>query len=92
MSSMPGTDSISGTLTQANVTPAAGTSTIAGVAQAIEAGDACVNIHTAAYPLGELRGQLAVASTPEPATGGLLLVSLAGGAAFLLIRRRTQPS
>jgi hypothetical protein len=91
MSMMPATDSISGTLTQADVTPADGISTIAQVAQLIESGDAYVNIHTAAYPAGELRGQLAVSSstsTPEPATDGLMLVSLAGGAVIAWRSRR----
>ncbi len=93
MSALPASDTISGTLTQADVTPAAGISTIAGVAQAIQAGDAYVNIHTAQYPAGELRGQLAAAgmtSTPEPATAGLLGIALAGGIAFFSVRRRIQ--
>jgi CHRD domain len=86
---MPASDTISGTFTQADVTPADGISTIAEIAQAIEAGDAYINIHTALYPAGELRGQLAVspAAIPEPASAGLLVMgSLA--AAVLTFRRR----
>ncbi len=93
MSNMPATDTISGTLTQADVTPAGGISTIAQMAQAIESGDGYVNIHTAMYPNGELRGQLAVSSTatPEPATTGLMGLAIIGGA-FVLVRRRRQSS
>jgi hypothetical protein len=90
MTSMPASGTLSGTLTQADVTPANGISTIVQVAQLIEAGDAYVNIHTAQYPAGELRGQLAVttSTTPEPATTGLMALSLAGGALLLWRGRR----
>lgn len=90
MTTMPGTDSITGTLTQADVTPAGGINTIADVAAAIESGNAYVNIHTMMYPAGEVRGQLAVSSsaTPEPGTTGLALLALASGAAFAWRRRR----
>ena len=93
MSNMPANDTISGTLTQANVTPAGGVSTIAQVASAIESGDAYVNVHTAMYPAGEIRGQLAVSSTatPEPATTGLMGLAIAGGV-FALARRRKNSS
>ncbi len=90
MSTMPATDTISGTLTQADVTPADGISTIAEVAQAIEAGNAYVNIHTLQYPAGELRGQLAVSSTaiPEPAAMGLMMMGSLAAAALAFRRRR----
>jgi hypothetical protein len=89
MTTLPASDTISGTLTQADVTPADGISTVAQVAQAIEAGDAYVNIHTAQYPAGELRGQLVVSSAaiPEPATAGLMAMGLSA-AAWLAFRRR----
>jgi hypothetical protein len=92
MSPLPATDSISGTLSQTDVTPADGIGTVAQVALAIQAGDAYVNIHTGAHPAGELRGQLAVTSsaTPEPTTTGLLLLSLTGTAGFVFIRRRAR--
>ncbi len=90
MTTMPASDSISGTLTQADVTPANGVSTIAQVAQAIEYGGAYVNIHTAQYPAGELRGQLLVSSsaTPEPSTIGLMLIAGLGAGILVLRRRR----
>ncbi len=91
MTTMPGTDTISGTLTQANVMPAGAIHTIADVATAIENGQAYVNIHTAAYPNGELRGQLAASSTatPEPGTTGLMILALGSGVVFAVRKRRT---
>ena len=88
MSSLAATDSISGTLTAADVMPdsAAGIFTIADVARAIQDGNAYVNIHTAEYPAGELRGQLA--QTPEPASLGLTLLAASLLSGFLLLRRR----
>ncbi|HEX4167078.1 MAG TPA: CHRD domain-containing protein [Bryobacteraceae bacterium] len=82
---MPASNSISGTLTQPDATPANGISTIAQVDQAIETGNAYVNIHTAAYPNGELRGQLAVSSTaaPEPSSIGLMLAAVLGAGILL---------
>ena len=44
-----------------------------------------VNIHSNAFPLGEIRGQLLV---PEPATGALLGASLVGFGGALRTRRR----
>lgn len=87
MTTLPATDTISGTLTNADVTPAAGITTIAQVATAIADGNAYVNIHTVEYPGGELRGQLAIA--PEPGTAGLLAASLAAGL-FLVARFRRR--
>lgn len=84
---MPGTDTISGTLTNANVTGADGITTIAEVATAIEDGNAYVNVHTAANPGGELRGQLSIA--PEPGTAGLLVMALGAGL-FLAARFRPR--
>ncbi len=96
MSSMPASDTISGSLTAADFKPdpAGGINTIADVATAIEDGKAYVNVHTAQYPAGEIRGQLAVSSTatPEPATTGLMLLALAGGAVVFVRRRRSAAS
>jgi hypothetical protein len=52
--------SVSGTVTAADVvTPATGTApTFAEIVAAIRAGNAYANIHTKAYPAGEIRGQL----------------------------------
>jgi hypothetical protein len=52
--------SVSGTVTAADVvTPATGTTpTFAEIVGAIRAGNAYANIHTKAYPAGEIRGQL----------------------------------
>lgn len=92
---MPAADSLSGTLTAADFSadPTDGVNTIADVATAIEDGDAYVNIHTAEYPGGEIRGQLAVSNVPEPATTGLMLLALIGGASALTRKRRllTRP-
>ncbi len=91
MSTMPATNSITGTLTSADflADPSAGINTIADVATAIQDGNAYVNIHTKAYPAGELRGQLAVSSsaTPEPATTGLTALAMLAGAALFTRRR-----
>jgi hypothetical protein len=40
---------------------------------ALFSGDAYANIHDATFPGGEIRGRLV--ETPEPATGGLMLVA-----------------
>lgn len=85
---LPGTDSISGTLTNADVTGAAGITTILEVASAIADGNAYVNVHTVEYPAGELRGQLAIA--PEPATAGLLIASLGAGLFLAAARSRRR--
>jgi hypothetical protein len=87
MTSMPATDTIMGTLTEADVTPQDGVSTIAQVEAAILAGDAYVNVHTAQYPAGEVRGQLS--AVPEPRTAGLLLVSLVAGIFGIARRHRS---
>lgn len=87
MTPMPGTDTIMGTLTEADVTGMGGISTIAQVEMAIENGDAYVNVHTAQYPAGEVRGQLS--AVPEPATAGLLLGSLIAGIFGIARRRRS---
>jgi hypothetical protein len=77
MMTLPATDTISGTLTEADVPGNAGITTIGQVATAIEDGNAYVNVHTMEYPGGEIRGQLAI--SPEPGSAGLLVASLLAG-------------
>lgn len=50
-----------------------------------------LDIHTAAYPGGEIRGQLQVHSVPEPGPAGLVALGLAlVGLARRAVRRRVQ--
>lgn len=52
----------------------------------LNAGEAYFNIHTSTYPMGELRGFLAVTPVPEPSTVALLLAGL--GALGFVVRSR----
>ncbi len=85
-----GPSPFSGTLTEANLERVPdGPQTFAAAVRAIREGDTYVNIHTAANPGGEIRGQLAcmpATSTPDPIDPDaqsrlpvvLLVVALAG--------------
>lgn len=64
------------------------TSAEAALIFGLDAGDAYVNIHDAAFPGGEIRGQLAPVSAPEPAVLPLLILGL--GAIGVVRRRRIQ--
>ena len=56
-----------GTLTAANFTPSGGVTTFAQAVAAIQAGNTYFNIHTAAHPGGEIRGQIGVTvAAPAP--------------------------
>lgn len=67
--------------------------TASGAAAALLAGinanEAYVNIHTDAYPNGEIRGFLVAAPIPEPAEWAMLGAGLAG--LLWMNRRRRQP-
>ncbi|MFC0134563.1 CHRD domain-containing protein [Massilia eurypsychrophila] len=72
-----------GTYNPAFIEAAGGTVALAAteLVEGIRAGEAYFNIHTSAYPAGEIRGFLVAAPIPEPATyamWGLGLVALAG--------------
>ena len=56
---------------------------------AMDANQAYLNIHTAEYPNGEIRGFVVAAPIPEPATWGMLGIGLAGLA--VMARRRPSP-
>ena len=64
-----GTSPVVGTLTAANLVPTGGVTTFSGAVDAIRAGNTYFNLHTAANPGGEVRGQIGVtvaAPTPTP--------------------------
>lgn len=56
----------------------------------LNAGAAYLNIHTTAYPAGEIRGFLAIAPVPEP--GASAMLSLGLPALMLVARRRRKPA
>lgn len=66
-------------------TPAAASSALL---DAMNANQAYLNIHTAQYPNGEIRGFVVAAPIPEPATWGMLGIGLAG----LAVMARRRPS
>lgn len=62
----------------------------AALLDAMNGNQAYLNIHTSAYPNGEVRGFVVAAPIPEPATWGMLGVGLAGLA--VMARRRPSPA
>jgi hypothetical protein len=89
----PGTSGeISGTATDADIIngAATGVTTIAELAQLIQLGDVYLNIHSQAFPGGEIRGQLVVSSAvAEPTTASLVGAALIGFALRLRSRRES---
>ncbi len=92
-----GDSPFSGTLTEADFTPAdGGPQTFGEALAAMRDGDTYVNLHTEANPPGEIRGQLRLLpDTSAEAAGGLatgtglgLLMLALAGAAFLTAYRR----
>lgn len=94
-----GPSPFSGTLTEADLTPVeGGPQTFEEALDAIRAGETYVNLHTAANPGGEIRGQLVAAGTmpptsTDPSGGGLplgllgILLAIAAAATVLAARR-----
>jgi hypothetical protein len=78
---------ISGTATEAEfVAVDGGPQNFAEAVQAIRDGDTYVNVHTAAYPGGEIRGQLMGAGEPPlPDTSAAEAVPAAGGTAAVIL-------
>jgi CHRD domain/PEP-CTERM motif len=76
------------TLTSASLLPdpADGINTFAEAVNAIEAGQTYFNIHTVAFPGGEIAGQITV--IPEPASLTLLTLGLGGILAIARFGRR----
>ena len=97
LSNLPAAPSgtFSGTLTAANLIPrpAVGINTFSDAIAAIAAGNAYVNLHTARFPGGEIRGQLPAAPggvVPEPGTivlAGAGILPLVGAVARQRRRR-----
>ena len=72
------------------VSPSIGATVIAaGQANDLLAGLYYINIHTAAFPGGEIRGQVTTNTVPEPSTVVLLISGILGLLAYVRRRRRT---
>jgi hypothetical protein len=67
------------------------TDSFADLILALNLGDIYVDMHTALYPSGEIRGQLGVAAVPEPSTWAMMLLGFAG-IGFMACRRKAKPA
>ena len=94
-----GPSPLKGTLTAADLTPAGGVTTFADAIDAYLAGNLYVNLHTAANPGGEIRGQIPALNAPATDTDpvpqnrpsgsvGLAILLATGLLGLLLVRRR----
>jgi len=63
---MVGPSPMVGTLTAADLQPTGSVTDFAGALAAIRAGNTYFNLHTAANPAGEIRGQIGAAPAPTP--------------------------
>lgn len=67
------------------------TDSFADLILALNAGDIYIDMHTALYPTGEIRGQLGVAAVPEPSTWAMMILGFAG-LGFTAYRRKSRPA
>jgi CHRD domain/PEP-CTERM motif len=67
------------------------TDSFADLILALNLGDIYIDMHTALYPEGEIRGQLGVAAVPEPSTWAMMILGFAG-IGFMAFRRKSKPA
>jgi hypothetical protein len=70
--------------------PSSFTDSFAQLILALNLGDIYIDMHTEANPAGEIRGQLGVASVPEPSTWAMMILGFAG-VGLMAYRRKSKP-